>query len=171
MDISDILGQIKLPEEVVPLCLRADLQVEWERAEKALQAANLKASGSLAGTSKEVAAAAERVRAVEEQMQASTVDFRLRAVTTRRWSDLKAANPPREGHYEEWNPETFGVAVLAACSLEPKMSEEQAGQLVDAITEGQWEQLQTALGRINRTAVSVPKSSLASAKLRTSTKK
>lgn len=169
-DIEEILGSIKLPERVYPLCLRADLRGEWEELNRRLRQAELDAAGSLAGGSN--GDLAGQVRALEEEMAAHTVQIKLRALRRKEWSDLVAKHPPRPNTDDrDTNAETFGVAVLAACSFDPVMNEDQAGRLVDSMTNGQWSDLSTVLSNLNNGSVEVPKSRLASEILQGSKKK
>jgi hypothetical protein len=169
-DINEILGQIRLPERVYPLCLRADLRGRWEELNRRLRQAEIESADSLAGGSN--GDLAEQVRALETEMADHTVHIRLRALRSKTWSDLVAKHPPRKGVDDgATNGETFGIAVLAACAVDPIMSEDQAGQLVDAMTNGQWSDLQTILANLNNGSVEVPKSRLASEILQGSTKR
>lgn len=171
LSIDDILGQIKLPEAEVPLCLRADLRVQWEHAERAYLEAKEQAGSSLAGPGKAVIAAAQRVRDLEAEMETHTITVKLRAVSRGRWSDLRKDYPPKEGSYEEFNLETFRPALLVECCLSPRMNVEQAQRFIEAMTDGQWDDIERTLTMINKGSVSVPKSRSASETLRGSTKK
>lgn len=170
--IDDILGQLTLPERVYPLCVRPDLRAQWEQAEAEVVAAQSDGLDSLAGTSRAATAAAKKVQALEAEMAEHTVQLRLRALSHKAWSDLIAANPPREDTDDtNWNNDTFGVGLLSACAADPVMTEEQAGQLVDRLTMGQWSDLLTVLLTLNTIGVDVPKSRRASEVLRSSKKK
>lgn len=172
MDIKDILGEIKPPERVYQLCVRPDLRAEWEQAEAELARVNAEAADSLASTSSAAKAAARRVRDLEDQMAAATVPLRLRALPYRELRALYEAHPPREDKDEtSWNGDTFPVALLAACAIDPTMTFEQADQLVDRLTNGQWEDLFGLCWAMNKSTDDVPKSHAASALLRTSKKK
>lgn len=165
-NIDDILGQIRLPERVYNLCVRADLRAEWEQYEKALAVAELEGRDSLAGLSAAGKGLAKKLRDLEAEMEQHTAPIRLRALTHRALSDLVAAHPPREDKDDgAFNTDTFGVALLAACAIDPVMSEEQAGQLVDGLTHGQWDDAFNTLWSLNRSSVDVPKSRRASAAL------
>jgi hypothetical protein len=170
--IDDILGQIRLPERVYPLCVRADLRSEWEKAEAELAGAERSMLDSLAGNSAQARAAAERVRQLEAEMAEHTVHIQVRALTHKAWSDLIAEHKPREGTDDKsWNNATFGPALFAACAVDPEMSEEQAGLLVDRLTMGQWNDLQSVLFTLNASGVDIPKSRRASVTLLESPKK
>lgn len=171
--IDDILGQLQLPERVYHLCVRPDLQASWEQAEADLAAAERDSRDTLAGMSSAAKAAAKQVQDVEAEMASHMVPLRLRALSSKAWSDLVAKHPPREDLDERsWNADTFGVALFAAAAVEPVMSEDQAGSLVDRLTMGQWNDLQSVLFTLNATGgVEVPKSKRASDVLRSSKKK
>lgn len=170
--IDDILGQIRLPERVYNLCVRADLRAEWEQAEAEVEQAEAESRTSLAGSSAAGRKAAKRVQELEREMAESTIPVRLRALTYKGLSDLLAKHPPREDKEEGgWNGDTFPVALLAACAVEPAMSEDQAGQLVDRLTNGQWDDLFNICWALNRSSTDVPKSKRASELLRSITKR
>ena len=171
--IDDLLGQIRLPERVFHLCTRADLQGEWEQAEKELARAELQVRDSLAGNKSEVRELAALVQQLEAEMVDCTVPLKLRAVTHKQWMDLIAKHPAREGNDSDgaFNSETFGPGLLAACAVDPAMSEDQAGKLVDGLSTGQWNDLFNTLWGLNRSGVDVPKSKRASEALQSSQKK
>lgn len=170
--IDDILGQIRLPERVYNLCVRADLHAEWEQAEAEAAKAEAEARDSLAGVGAAGRKAAKRVRELEAEMAEQSVPLKLRALTYKALADLLAAHPPREDKDETgFNVDTFGVALLAACAVDPAMSADKAGQLVDRLTHGQWDDLFNTMWALNRSSVDVPKSSKVSALLRSSTKR
>lgn len=170
--IDDILGQIRLPEAVYYLCTRADLRAEWEQAEQDVARAQIDAQDSLAGASTAGKKAAQRVRDLEAEMAEHSIPIRVRALTHKQLSDLIAAHPPREDKGERsFNVDTFGVALLAKSAVDPVMSEEKAGLLVDSLTQGQWDDLWNTIWSLNQNSVSVPKSLRASELLRSSRKR
>ncbi|MBP2704396.1 hypothetical protein JOL79_11285 [Microbispora sp. RL4-1S] len=162
LGIDAILGKIQRPERTYRLCLRADLQSQWEETERQLKLAERENVNSLAGKSKKTRELAQQCRALEEEMEASTETLLLRGLSAKRFSDLLAAHPARKGKDEIFNPDTFGVALLAASAAAPEMTEEQAGRLVDAITQGQWNDLFNTCWLLNRSSVDVPFSRSAS---------
>lgn len=166
LDITQVLGQIRLPERTFRLCLRPDLRAEWERAERAHREAGLKNPDSLSGVSPEARKAAREAERLRAEMEQHTISIRLRALPHRQFSDLIARHPPRKEKGEQgFNTDTFGVALLAACAVDPAMTEEQAGQLVDSITQGQWDDLASTLWDLNKGSVDVPFSPSVSATL------
>ncbi|MFI7630274.1 hypothetical protein [Microbispora rosea] len=165
LGIEDILGQIQRPERTFRLCLRADLQAQWEEAERQLRLAEREATTSLAGNSRKARDLAKQCRELEQEMEAATETLVLRGISSKAFSDLLAKHPARKGQDEAFNADTFGVALLAASAATPAMSEEQAGRLVDSITAGQWNDLFNTCWLLNRSSVDVPFSNAASVTL------
>lgn len=164
-NIDDIIAGAKLPERTLPLCLRGDLQAEFEDAERQLRQAELAEGDALAagGAAREIA---ERIEAVRREMAEHTTVFRLRGLGAEPYSDLLAEHRPteaqqRDGH--ELNLDTFPAALVAACAVDPAMTVEQAKRLSQVITHRQWEDLFNTALACNRQAVDVPFSLSASA--------
>jgi hypothetical protein len=165
MDIEDILAGVKLPQRTIPLCLRGDLQAEFEDLERQLRQAEATDDDSLAGggTARELA---ELIEAVRQQMAEHTTVFRFESLTARGYSDLLTQHQPTEAQKREGatlNGETFPTALIAACAIDPKMTPAQAKRLSEAVTHLQWEDLFNCALACNRQAVDVPFSLSASA--------
>src|SRR4051812_26775166 len=169
MDITEALAGAKLPEKTVPICLRGDLQAEFERLEAQLVEAQRDRSDSLAagGRARELA---ERIEALRQEMTASTVTFTLRAVPRRRWTALVAEHPPRDDVQVDRvlgvNEETFTSVLIRECAVDPQLSGEQWDRLDEALTEFQWQKLFNAAWSLNARDVDVPFSHAASTILR-----
>jgi hypothetical protein len=73
-----------LPERTVEICLRGDLVAEHQQAERELERAEKQAGNSLAGNG--AAEIAERIQALEAEMQENVYEFRLRGLPKRRSS-------------------------------------------------------------------------------------
>lgn len=164
-DIEEILAGARMPERTIPLCLRGDLQAEFEDLERQLRKAELDADDSLAAGS-EARAIAELIEAVRQQMAEHTQVFRVRGIDSEAYSDLLAKHKPtdeqrREGY--DLNMVTFPAELVAACAVDPAMTLEQAQRLSRAISHRQWEDLFNAALACNRQAVEVPFSLAASA--------
>ncbi|OPG10557.1 hypothetical protein [Microbispora sp. GKU 823] len=160
---DDILAAAAPPTRTVPLCLAGDLQAQWEDLDRQRRDLAARPAGdTLAGAGGELRDVTQRMDAVREQMQAKTVVFRIQGLPKRRWSDLIAKHAPRPEDQAEgldYHAETFPVAALAACCVDPELSEEQAARLVDEIlTNGQWAALWRAILEANNRAVDIPKS-------------
>lgn len=171
LTIDDIIGDIHLPERTYRLCRRADLRAQWEDLDRKVRIAEreMALSDSLAGTSEQARELARQCRDLEEQMEKATVPIHLRALPNKAYSDLVAKHPPDKDAKDgaNVNSETFGPALLAACAVQPVMTEEQAGLLVDRLSSGQWSELFDMCWQLNQQQkVDVPKSRSASEILR-----
>lgn len=172
MDISEALAGAKLPEKVVSICLRGDLQADFEQAERELEESRRAEVDSLAAGS-QTRQVAERIEALRKEMADHSVDFRLRAVGRRRWTALLAEHTPRPDSDTDKavgvNEETFYDALIRECTAEPTLTDEQWTLLLDnQLTSAQFDQLAMAAWRLNRRDVDVPFSPAASAILRNS---
>lgn len=169
-NFDDLLSAARLPEKSVPICLRGDLQVEFEQLEQELadaQEADAR-NDSLAGGG-QARKVAERMEALSAEMREHTHPFVLRALSSREWRELVDEHPPRKNDDADAllgaNSATFPHAMLAACCIDPVMTVEQVAQLTEKITDGQALTLFGCGMELNRGSVDVPKSAAASALL------
>ena len=186
--IKEMLKAAKLPESTVPICLRGDLQAQFEQAERDLAEAQRRPVDSLAGTG--TRAIAERIEALREQMQEHTVDFRLRALHRHAWKALRDKHPPRrkdDGSLDERdafvgaNLDTLFEELIRVSLVEPELDDDDWRTLLGdsdeerrrceaeglpveegTLTDRQWNQLADAAWTLNRGEVSVPFSRAAS---------
>ncbi|MEU4410767.1 hypothetical protein AB0F88_40205 [Streptosporangium sp. NPDC023963] len=172
MEFADIKGRIKLPEKTVSICLRGDLQAEFEGLERDLAAARSKPKAvTLSGGNEEAETIAQMIADLSEEMREHSTVFRFRGLTKRAYSDLVAQYPPTREQEEKGNDvnwETFPVALIAACAIEPKMTEAEAGELNDMVTQAQWNAIYMAASAVNAAKLDIPNSSAASAVLASS---
>lgn len=187
-EIEAALEGAKRPEKTVPLCLRGDLQGEWETLERQLRDArrNAETDARLTGNS-EPRRLAEQLDKLTEQMHESTVTFRLRGLSRTRYHNLLTAHPPTQGDEDEqmlgFAPVTFWPDLVRACTVAPEVTERQWARLLGGtwtddkgnaveedgtLTAGQFEKLREAAAALNVRAPDVPFSSAASEILRTS---
>lgn len=170
--IEDLKAKVRRPEKSVTLCLAGDLQVDFERLERELaQARETVPSGTLAGgTNPEATRIAQEIQALQAEMREHTETFRFKGLTRREYSDLVTATPPTDEQREE-NPEAdvdwdkFGVALISACCISHKMTEAEAGELVDILTAAQYNSLFQAAQAVNILGLDIPNSFTASAVL------
>lgn len=165
-DIKSMLAEARLPERTVPICLRGDLVAEHENLERQLEEANRRAVDSLEGNG--AGDIIDRIEALQEEMRASTVTFRLRALPKPRWRALLAEHPPRQTEDEKPHPEdvavgvnmeTFWDAIARACLVEPEVDDETWALMAGPdgrLTDRQIGQLADAAWAVNRGEVSVP---------------
>lgn len=167
---DDWLAAARPAERTVQLCLRGDLQAEFEELDRQLESARKAQPDSLAGGT-EVVVLSQKIEAVRERMQAATVTFRLRALPRRRWRQLMAEHPPRrtdDGKPVETdvigvNAETFFDPLVRECTVEPQLTEEQWVRLLDEVlSDRQFDLLMGTAWALNRHDVAVPTSRAAS---------
>jgi hypothetical protein len=167
--IKEKLAAAKLPEKTVPICLRGDLQAEFEELERQLAEAEKRHTDSLAGNGSR--AIAEQIEALREQMIEHTVEFRLRARPRREFKAIVDAHPPRRAEdggvddRDKWmgvNADTFLDALVRVSVVEPELDEDDWATLDAALTDRQFDQLYDAAWGLNRREVDVPFSRAAS---------
>lgn len=166
VDIDEVIASAKLPEKTLPLVLRGDLQAEWEDLERQLkEAEEADDAPALAGNAaaREIS---ERMEKLERSMREHEIVFRFRGLSSKRYSDLMLEHKAAEDDPDaidglNWN--TYPAALIAACSVDPKMTFEKAEELCDTVTHRQWDDLFATALACNRNQVSVPFSLSASA--------
>lgn len=167
-NFKEMLGTARLPERTVEICLRGDLVAEHQSAERELERAEKAPANSLAGNG--TGEIAERIRALEAEMQGSLVEFRLRALPAPKFRAFKAEHPIRIEDGEANKQDTvFGFdtdkgfePLVCMCLVDPELDDETWAQLMDSITEQQFEELAAAAWYLNRGEVDIPFSSAAS---------
>lgn len=165
-NIKDLLNGARLPERTVPICTRGDLVAEHEELERQLDEANRRASDSLAGNG--AGEIIDRMAALQDEMRASTVTFRLRALPKPKWRALLAEHPPRRTEDDRPDPEdaaigvnmeTFWDAIVRACLIDPEVDDESWALMAGddgRLTDRQIGALADAAWAVNRGDVSVP---------------
>jgi hypothetical protein len=171
--IADLLGQIRPPEKTVSICLAGDLAAEFEDLERDLALAQEQpADGTLAGGANPLATEiAQQIMALRERMREFTQVFRFRGLPRKAYSDLVAQYPPTDEQVAKGDGvdvEAFSAGLVSACCISHSMTEEEAGQLADALTQAQWSALVEAAHAVNAQALDVPFSYRASAQLQSS---
>jgi len=170
---KDRIAAAKLPEKQVPICLRTDLQEEYEDLERQLAEATANAAIdprlNSGGHTRRIA---EQVAELEQRMQDDILWLHMRALPRRKWDALIKAHPKREDEAEDellgFNPETFFPAAIRACTYEPDDLDDETWMLLfdEKLTAGQFRDLHNAVLALNIRKVSVPNSSAASRILR-----
>jgi hypothetical protein len=157
LEITELLSKITKARRVVPVCIRGDLatraeelrsawhaQVEYDREHNEPPGAPL---------------IFDELLAVEQEAEAATVEFVIQPISATAWRRLIAEHPPPPGDLEgwRWDLETFPPAALAACTVDPAMTEKQASELADTLTNGQFQKLWGAVVLANAGDDIVPK--------------
>ncbi|PZF98262.1 hypothetical protein [Micromonospora deserti] len=167
-DPDAILAGAHLPEDRVPVCTRGDLVAEWKRLGKELTEAKVKAAADPrlggSGTTELV----QRMEKLRAEVEAATVEFRLRALPRKRWNELADAHPPRKDgatvHPDDVgmgvNRLTFLPALVRASTISPKLRDETWDRLLDPdgelLSEQQWRRLWRACWNLNVAEIDVP---------------
>jgi hypothetical protein len=163
-DLDTALANAKLPERTIPLCLRGDLQAEFEDLDRELVDEQAKPNDSLAGNPR-IIELTEQLDRLREQMKDSTVVLRVRALSNRAWLALVNEHEPREGNHVDaaygFNLETLAPVLVRRC-LVPKVEDDQWERLYAVLSNGQFEQLFLAAHGATRGKVDIPKSFAAS---------
>ena len=184
VDIHQLLasGETKRAEDVVPLCLRGDLNRQWQEAKAEFDRLGLEGATGRLGDGAERRRVAQQMADIEAQMRSATVDFTLRALRRRRtpatpadettWIELFDNHPPRKGEDGKLHPHdtpgvnmaTFPDALIRASVVDPVLSEQEWAQLLDdgVLNDAQADRLFEAAWRLNRNEISIPFSRAAS---------
>lgn len=160
---EEIRKQATAREAEVSICVAGDLAADADRLTAALDAIDRRRAGpgaSLADGA-ERAQLVEELEEVRELMRSAEVPFRFRALPRTEFSALIAAHPG--GPDQNWNPDTLPPALIAASSLNPKLTLEQVEELFEVFNDDQRGDLYAAAWRANTSAVSIPSSRVASA--------
>lgn len=169
MDVTEfdkILASARMPEKEIPLCMRGDLQAEWEKLDAELNAEKPQETATLAGPPPNVELA-QRIQALEAEMRDATIVLRLRAMSRDPWFALTAAHPPRpdviSDRMQGFNGSTIWDDLIAETLIEPELNRGRVSLLLNAITPGQLDRLAQEAWDLNRRdVVSVPFSLTAS---------
>lgn len=160
--LDDILATAKLPEDTFPICLRADLQAEWEQAAAALQDldeafdadADRDRANTTAGMARQRKQAAERVQAIEARMADETLEFTIRGLPFADYNRLILKHPARDGSATDrafgFNTDTLFPDLIRACVVTPQVTDEQWTLLLSKLTDRQWDRFTSAAIEVNR---------------------
>lgn len=156
-DISALLAGAKPREGEVPICLAGDLVGEVERLQGELaRAGEGWVSTSMADVDPRVALM-EEIEAAREGMRAASATFRMRALGHRAYSNLIAAHPAAEQNKGvPYDAATFLPALVAACCIDPVMTVDEVGQLLDTVNDGQARELFGAALAVNEEPSPLP---------------
>lgn len=109
-------------------------------------------------------AAETALRACEAEIAASEKTFKFTGIGHEAWHNLKRKHPPTQAQRaegDEVNLEAWAPEVVAACSLEPKITLPQAQTLMRKLPPGEFEKLFVAVRQANSEVAGAPKSALA----------
>lgn len=167
----------------VELCTDMERVAEWERLVAELDAAKNKPQADMLNGNTEALRIAKEITAVEEATAASTVVFKIRALSRKRWAELQEAHPAREGDEQdaEYGVDVFPFinAVLAEPDAIVSVVNKATGEAVEfkgsdwpdtaaEISNGQWNEFARKVLVLNNGVVARPTSRAASLEMRRS---
>jgi hypothetical protein len=163
-DATAIIQAGDLPERTTDLCLLPSLVSRYEALQADMAKEAAAHAGSLGGGN--IAAIREELTGLREQMQASTVRFRVRGLPRPKFRALKREHPPRKEDDGKpnlrdsglgVNEETFFEPLLRACLVEPVIDDATFRLLVDErLTDAQYEHLTDLAWAVNVRRVDLP---------------
>lgn len=177
-----LLARVKptLHEKGVLICLIPGLVEDWEEADAELTGLQQTDSTNArlgSGVSAVTRKAAERVRDLEDQIEASQARFVFRAMPKDRWQALCDMNPPRpDDHLDIFmghNRQAVSDAAVRVCLIDPVFEDctkkdcthTDCGtwdQFISVCNPSEWHELRSTCDQVNGVVTDAPKSVLAS---------
>lgn len=163
-DIDSWITGAKLPEKAVTVYGRADLIAQYQDLEQQLLSTQDGGPSDDRMTGDPRARIARRMEQVRDDMRSSAVTFRFRALLKDEVKAIRDAAPRnKDGDADD---EFVAARWIAAASIAPRLTPEQAESIRAKIGEGQYAALwDAAYSAANDKRVSVPFSLAASAAL------
>ena len=162
MNFDDLRKLATLPTATLSLCVAGELSEQLASLQQRL--ADTPVPTNLGDGTR--ATLKEQIGEVRAQMREASVDFHLRALPARAWTKLWGRYPTRsEGEDGEAFADrmfAFHAEIVAASAVDPAMSVEQVGELVDVLHGSAWIRLANACISLNAGEVDIPNSEAAS---------
>lgn len=153
-DLHALIADAKPPARTVELCLRGDLVAALEQATR--DAAQAKALGDTAAEK----VAQENALAIRRDMAAAVIVVRFEAIPRRQWLTMMGEHPPREDNPTDersgFNTETFYEAIVRASWASPDIDPADLDALLNAVNDGQFNELAEAAYTVNTRGAVVP---------------
>lgn len=166
LTVEDVLTAARLPERTASICLRSDLTAEHDKVLGELGTL-VTASGELIGGDEEGAvsdqsnasraqALADRLQQLKTEMRAAMWHVRFRAMASDDWTAFKKQHMPKG---KDADLTDFRTKIIAACAIEPPITEDQVKELRKKLGAAQIVSLSdTAFDACNAGGLDVPKS-------------
>lgn len=158
-DIKDILNKVKPVQAQARVCLDGDLFALREQITEQLDGLDGWESASLSDVDPRTALK-DQLATVEQKMRDATQMFTFKSIGDKASSDLLAKHPsPKDDKGEDkyaFDPVTYPVALVAAASVDPLMSTEDAEALFDILNLTQRNQLFNAAYSANTRGLDIP---------------
>lgn len=156
--LTDLQAKFRAREKSVVLLPDGGLLAEHESLTRLLEEETKRPRTSLAddgSVAKEIAA---KVQDLEARIADSAVTIRVRGLGRNAFRRLLEKH---KGEDSAWDDD-FPFALVAACSLDPVMTEDDARSLADILTDGQWDEVFDAAFSACREVDGIPFNVLAS---------
>lgn len=128
-DVAALIAGIKPPERAVPICMRGDLQADYEVLQQELVTALAGANEDRMGEDPAVSEVRARIVALAEEIKAATLVFRMRGIPQPAHLALEESHPAREGNARDkergFNVEAVEQALIRASCVWPELTPEQ----------------------------------------------
>lgn len=171
MDLDDFLAAATPRTVTVKVCAAGELAARHQTLVAEWQKALSDTKGRSLGGDPLALDLAQQIVDLEDEMEGFTKAFTFRALSRNAWLDLVGEHPPTKAEREQGetvHPRTFAVAAIAACSVDPKITLEQARVMADTVSPGEWQKCWFAIVDLNTSPTSVPKMIAATAILQAS---
>lgn len=132
--IEEILEKATPRVEFVRVCIDGNLLGEHTRLSQELEDASKRSAGSKLSGSAEARAIAEQLVQVEADMEKAKVPFKFGGIGPVQLGKLTGRFPGKGS--AAWDPEAGAAALIAACALDPVMTEAQAEALCEKVAGG-----------------------------------
>lgn len=158
----ELIQNARPAERTLPLCMRGDLQAEWEELHRQLEELGKTAGRDSLNPPPAAVELRERILAVQEEMAAGTVVFRVRAMGKKAYNEAVTNNPPRPGNafdnepHVGYNIEAVEREQVRQGIVFPELDDATFAHLEDTLTQWQWGQLVRTANEVNLGPVTVP---------------
>lgn len=160
MDIEEILKRRSPPTVSIRLPLDQKLMDSFKHLEREAGKTQVAAERT---NDREVHLRAQelnrQLESMREQIEDSRATFVFQGIGRLEYNELLEQHPPRpedkEGGFE-FNPETFGPAIIAACAVEPELTLEQVEHIWRDWTDAECVKLFNAAYESNKVVRDVP---------------
>lgn len=165
-DIKALLKNASLPERLVSIVTDRALAAEYQHLSDQLDLAQKRrASDARAGS--DIKKIAREIEAVQDKMRASTIEFKLRGMRAAEWRALKAEHPISDepNQLDRYlGADTNGLfnAAVRKAIVSPQLDDDDWDNLLDALTEGEWQRFTDAIYAMNEEGTGIPFSRAAS---------
>lgn len=160
VSVEDLIGRAKPPVRSVTICMDQSMQAEHDELIERLEQVR-RSQGDKMGGNAEAVEIADRIGEVEKAMQEHLQTFHFKGLSKNALSVLYKRFPS-ENKGLLWDMDGGGHALVAAASVDPAMTDDQAKRLFDALSDGQADLMVGAAWLASKGTNSVPLSARAS---------